>query len=63
MTMYAIYSEQQAEFGTFICRRLDGTEVEVTAVEKIRGCPDTKFSDKQDLGEVINFVREGKPRR
>ncbi len=58
--LYAVYSAKQAELGgTFIYQRPDGTEVEVTAVDKIPGCPETKWSDKQDLGEITQFIRRG----
>ena len=35
-----------------------GTEVEVTCVSTVPGSPETKWPDKQDLGEVTKFIRK-----
>jgi len=60
MKMYAVYSKRQAEVsGTHIYGRPDGTEIEVTAVDTIPGCPETVWPDKIDLGEVTEWVRHG----
>ncbi len=57
---YAVYSVKQAAVnGTSIYQRPDGTEVEITAIGKIRGCPETVWPDKKDLGEVTTFIRQG----
>jgi len=62
--LYAVYSAQQAKLiGTDIYRRPDGSEVEVTTVNSIRNDPKNEWPDKQDLGEVIGFIRRGLRKR
>lgn len=37
--------------------RKDGTIVVCTEVGRQRGCPTNMWDDKQDLGEVVRFIR------
>lgn len=63
---YAVFSAKQKDLiGSFLWRRSDGTEVEVTAVADEPGCPTTEWGDKVDLGPVEKYVRrvsEGRAR-
>lgn len=57
---HAWYSHRAAKLcGSFIYARADGTEVEVTAVDKdIRY--NSGWSDKEYCGEVVKFLRTGR---
>jgi hypothetical protein len=59
--MFAVFSAKQKQCaGSSIYRRPDGSEVEVTSVGSEKGCPETKWQDKVDLGEVMSWVRTEK---
>lgn len=58
--LYAVFSEKQrVAAGSNIYRKPDGSEVHVTCVDTVQGCPECKFADKVDLGEVTQWVRAG----
>jgi len=59
--LFAVFSAKQKECaGSSIYRRPDGSEVEVTCVGSKDGCPETKWDDKINLGEVVDWVRSQK---
>ena len=59
--LFAVFSAKQKQYaGSSIYRRPDGSEVEVTCVSSNEGCPETKWDDKVDLGEVVSWVRSEK---
>jgi hypothetical protein len=61
MPKYGLYSAKAAaKHGTIFYRGADGNEVEVTAVESNPDC--YKWSDAENRGEVVGFVRDGRPR-
>lgn len=60
MARYAVFSEKQKEMaGSSFYSDLKGGTVEVTCVEDIPGCPTCLWDDKQDRGEVGEWVRRG----
>lgn len=63
--LYAWYSEKAAaQIGSSIYAREDGTEVEVTSVDReIEGGKDYLWDDKQYVGEVVRYVRSKKQRK
>lgn len=59
--IFAVFSAKQKEWvGSSIYRRPDGSEVEITSVSSEEGCPETKWSDKVSVGEVVAWVRTEK---
>jgi hypothetical protein len=59
--MYGVYSQQAAEqFGTFIYRRPDDSEVEITAVYKQLNDPVYGWPDAVWIGEVTKYIRVGR---
>ena len=63
MSMYAWYSEKQAERrGTTFYTTPDGGEVEVTTVSKDPDSSGVYWDDLQYVGEVERFSHRGRPR-
>ena len=62
MALFAIYSNKQAaRYGSIIYTDTNGKEIEVTSVGSVKGCPLVEWPDKIDMGEVVKFVRQGRP--
>lgn len=60
--LYGVYSQAASEqFGTVIYKGVNGSEVSVTAVYSDKESPDYKWPDKVLIGEVTQFVRQGRP--
>jgi hypothetical protein len=57
--MIGFYSHEARHFGSFLYRKPDGTEVEVTSVfsSKERGERIYRWDDKVCVGEVTKFIR------
>ena len=57
--LYAVYSKRQKELAGFlIYKKADGTEGECTDISFDPGVPSCEWTDKINLGEIIE-VRQG----
>lgn len=61
--MYGWFSEKAAEYGTSIYKTPEGKEVEVTLVQDSEILSTTyKWEDVIPVGEVTQYLRQGRPR-
>jgi len=59
VSLYGFFSLKQREFGSFIYRKIDGTEVEVTEVTESNK-PFSRFDDTTYVGKVTEFIRNAR---
>jgi hypothetical protein len=58
---YGFYSETAAQqFGSFLYKMEDGSEQEITYLSQDESSLNYKFKDKQYIGIVLNYLRDGK---